>query len=71
MHRKKAGIGFSAGLVLSIKVRLCQERPERAGADDEARTNIGRRATHNDSLNNPLPCARCVFRSDFVTRPAA
>jgi hypothetical protein len=71
MHRKKAGISFSAGLVLCINARLCHERPARAGADDEARTNIGRRAAHNDLLNNPPPRARCVFRPDFVTRSAA
>jgi hypothetical protein len=26
MHRKKAGIGFSAGLVFFINARLCHER---------------------------------------------
>jgi hypothetical protein len=54
------------------RARHCHERPARAGAADEARTNIGAGAAHNDLLNNPLPCARCVFRPDFfVTRSAA
>jgi hypothetical protein len=47
---QKAGIGFFVGLVLFINARLCHERPARAGAADEARTNIGRRAAHLDSF---------------------
>jgi hypothetical protein len=65
----KNGIRLSVGLLSFINARL--ERPVRAGAADEARTNIGRRAVHNDLLNNPPPCARCAFRRDFVTRSAA